>query len=171
MRHRIAVASLAAALAIATSTPALARTTTHGSGFVAGNHHRAMVGNRFASISRIGFDNHFLVFDRVSGRFITVPRHRLPGFGRFGPFSPFDPLNRFGGFDGFGGLGWDGVPWGWDSGPGAWVNYGSALAAEPPGADFGTLPLPPPRSPAELPRCHEETSTGVVIERGGGCAH
>ena len=175
MRRWIAVASLAATLALLIPTPVLARTTMHGGGHVVSHPHRAaVVGNRFVFISRTGFDNHFLFFDRVSGRFITVPRHRFAGFGRFEQFSPFSPFNRFSGFNGFGdfgGFGWDGVPWGWNSGPGAWVNYGSDLAAEPPAGEFGALPLPPPRSAAELPRCHEATSVGVVIERGAGCAH
>ena len=166
MRHWIAVASLAVTLALPMSTPVLARTTMHGGGHVVAFHHqRALVGNRFVFISRTGFDNHFLFFDRFSGRFITVPRHRFAGFDRFGPFSPFSPFNQFAGFDGFGG-------WGWDWGPGGWADYGSALAsAEPPAAEFGAVPPPAPRSPAELPRCHEETSVGVVIERSGGCAH
>jgi len=169
MRHWITIPSLAAMLTLLISTPVPARTTMHGGSHVVGfNHHRAVVGNRFVFISRTGFDNHFLFFDRFSGRFIGVPRHRFAGFDRFGPFSPF---NRFAGFDGFDGWGGDGVPWGWNSGPGEWVNYGSILAAEPPAGEFGALAPPPPRSPAELPHCHEATSVGVVIERGGGCVH
>ena len=78
-----------------------------------------------------------------------------------------DPFNRFAGFDGFGGWGWGGD---WSSG--GWVDYdGTLQSAEPPAGDFGALPPPAPRSPAELPRCHEATSVGVVIERGVGCAH
>jgi hypothetical protein len=154
MRHWIRIASLAATLTLLIPTPVLARTTMHGGIRVAGHHHRTVVGNRLVFISRAGFDNRFVFFDRFSERFISVPRHRFVGFG---------------GFDAFGG--WD---WGGDLGPGRWANYGSQLAsAEPPAGEFGALPSRsrPPPSPAELPQCHEETSVGVVIERGGGCAH
>jgi hypothetical protein len=121
------------------------------------------VGNRFVFISRTGFDNHFLVVDRFSGRFNAVPQHRFAGFGRFGAFSPFNPLDRFAGFDGFGG---------WDWSAGGWADYGGALArAGLPADQFGTPAPPPPRSPAELPHCHEATSVGVMIERSSGCVH
>jgi hypothetical protein len=165
MRHWIAVASVAAALTLLISTPVLARTTMHGGSHAVGHHHRAMVGNRFVFISRTGFDSHFLFFDRFSRRFIAVPRHRFAGFGRFAPFSRFNPFNGFAGFDGFG-------SWGWDWGSGGWADYGGTLAsAEPPAAEFGALPPPAPRSPAELPRCHDTTSVGIVIERSNGCVH
>jgi hypothetical protein len=138
MRHWIAVASLAATLALLIPNPVLAQTTMHGGGHVVGHHHRAVAGNRSGFSARTGFDDHFLVSDRTSGRFITAPRHRFAGFGRF---SPFDPFNRFAGFDGVGGWGWGG-----DWGPG-WVDYGSALASgEPPAREFGALPPPPPSS-------------------------
>ena len=158
MRHWITIASLAATLTLLISPPALARTTMHGGGHAVGHHHhRVVVGNRFIFTS--GFGNHFLAFDRFSGRFIAVPRHH---------FAHFD------GRDGFGGGGWDGWGWGWggDLGPGGWANYGSVLAsAEPPAGEFDALSTRPKPSPAELPRCHEQTSVGIVIERGSGCAH
>jgi hypothetical protein len=169
MRHVIAVASVAVTLTLLISAPVLARSTMHGGGPVVGfHHHRAVVGNRFVFISATRFGNRSIFFDRFSRRFIAMPQHRFDRFDKFAPFSPFD---RFAGFDGFAGGGWDGVPWGWNSGPGEWANYGSILAAEPPAEEFGALTPSPPRSPAGLPRCHEETSVGVVIERGGGCAH
>lgn len=166
MRRWIALASLAATFTLLVSAPVLARTTMHGGGSVAGGPHRAAVGSRFALISRQRFSN-LLFFDRFSRRSIAAPGHRFAGFGRFGPFSPFNPFNQLPGFDGFGGWAWD-----WDWGAGGWADYGSTLTgAEPPTAEFGALPPPAPRSPAELPRCHEATSVGVVIERGAGCAH
>jgi hypothetical protein len=91
------------------------------------------------------------LLDRFSRRFSPMPRH------------------RFDRFDGFGDWDWG---WGRDWGPGGWADYGSTLtSAEPPAGELGALTPPPPRSPAELPPCHESTPTGVVIERGVGCAH
>jgi len=163
MRHLIAVASVAAALTLLISQPVMARTTMHGGGQFVADHHRAVVSSRFALIADTRFANRSVPLDRFPRRFSAEPLHRFAGFDRFGPFSPFNPFNEFAGFDGFGG---------WDWGPGGWADYGSAAASvEPPAEEFGALPTPAPRSPAELPRCHEATSVGVVIERGVGCAH
>jgi hypothetical protein len=150
MRHWIVVASLAATLTLLISTPVLARTTMHGGGHAVSHPHQTMVGSRFVFISDARFGNHFLSFDRFSRRFDAVPRRQF---------------DRFDGVDGFGDLGGE---WG----PGRWADDGSALtSAYPPAGEFGALPPPAPRSPAELPPCHEATSLGVVIERGSGCTH
>ena len=134
MRHWIAVASLAAALAIATSAPALARTTMHG-------------GDRFILIADTRFDNRSVLGERFPRRFAAMPRHR---------FDRFDRFDRFGD---------------WDWGPDGWADGADFANAEPPVAEVGTQQIPTPRSPAELPRCHEVTSAGVVIERRSGCVH
>jgi len=127
------------------STPVLARTTMH-----VGQPHRVIGGNHFVFISRTGFDSRVVFFDRFSRRFITMPQH---------PFDRFDRTLGFGG-------------WGWGDWSGAWTDYGSTLAsAEAPAGEFDVRTPTPPPSPAELPPCHETTSTGVVIERGIGCAH
>src|SRR5215831_4027364 len=111
MRHWITVASLAATLTLLISPPALARTAMHGGGHAVGNHHHGVVvGNRF--VFRSGFRNHFLVFDRFSGRFIAVSRHH---------FGHFDGRDRFSGPGLDGGWGWGG-----DWGLGGWADYGSA---------------------------------------------
>ena len=155
MRLWITAASVAAILL--PSTPVQARTMTHQSSGVV-RHQHAVAGSRFVVVSRAG-GNRVLVFDRFSQRFVAVPRHRFDHFGH--------RSDNLQGEDGFGGWGW----WGWDGWPGAWTGGAVVASAEPTAAEFGALPVRPPRSPAELPPCHETTPVGVVIERGAGCAH
>lgn len=157
MRHWLAVASSIAILLA--SPPVLARTMSHQSGVV-GHHHNAVVGNRFVVVSNTRFGNHVLVFDQFSHRFFFASGHGFHHAGR--------GFDQFNGADGFGGLGW----WGWDGWADGWPGGGAVVAsAEPPAGERGALPPRPPRSPAELPPCHEVTPIGVVIERGSGCAH
>ena len=101
-------------------------------------------GDRSILIADTRFDNRSVFTEHFPRRFIPMPRH------------------RFDRFDGFGD---------WDWGPDGWADGAGLANAEPPAAEVGTQQLPALRSPAELPRCHEATSVGVVIERGGGCAH
>ena len=163
MRHWLAVASSIALLLVLGSPPALARTTMHQSGGSVAHHHHAAMGNRFAVASHARFGDGFFLFDRLSRQFVAVGRH---GFGRFG--RGFDNVNGVDGFGGWGGLGgW----WGWDGWTDGWAGGPIVASAEPPAGEFGALPPRPPRSPAELPPCHEATPVGVVIERASGCAH
>ena len=160
MRHWLAVASSVAILL--GSAPVLARTMTHQSGGAVVHNHAA-IGNRFVVVSHAGFGNHVVVFDRFFQRFAVLSPH---GFHHFGHgFHNVDGANGWGG--GWWG-GWDGWGDGWSGG---WSGGPVVASAEPLDGERGALPPRPPQPPAALPPCHETTPVGVVIERGGGCAH
>ena len=78
-------------------------------------------------------------------------------FARAGQFAQFGSADGFGGFGGWGYGPWD-------------YGYASPTVAYTPPAVPQLPPPPPTRVAADLPLCHEETPSGVTIDRGMGCS-
>jgi hypothetical protein len=89
---------------------------------------------------------------------VVVPHQQL-AFNRFARTGQFAP---FGSFDGYGFGGGSYVP--------SDYGYASPTVAYTPPAVPQPTPPPPKRVAANLPPCHEETPSGVTIDRGMGCS-
>jgi hypothetical protein len=159
MRALTILASLGTVL-IVSASPAEAGGRMHGGTTVTavvGSHHG---GARFAFHQGF-FRGPFAVPTFPNG--IVPPLATLPGVTR-----PFGTRSAFGTFGGdFGG-----TFGGFDYGP---LDYGNASptvtympAYTPPGVP--QLTPPPTRVAANLPPCHEETPSGVIVDRGTGCS-
>lgn len=160
MCRPITASWLVVAFILLGSAPAVARAMTHQGSAVTVQRH-GVAGNRFVFFAHAG--HHALVFDRFSRRFFALPHRAFASSGN-SPFHSSHDIGGFGDVGGFGGWGWG---W-WPAGP---VDGAVPVPEELTEGSFGALPPRPARSPAELPPCHETTSVGVVIERGGGCNH
>jgi hypothetical protein len=148
MRALVTFAILGTAL-IALASPAEAGRGMHGGTtvrVVVGSHHNRVVvvphHNRVVVVPHQHFHNQQFAFSR---------------FARAGQFAPFGSSNGFGGFGGWGYGPWD-------------YGYASPTVAYTPPAVPQLPPPPPTRVAADLPLCHEETPSGVTIDRGMGCA-
>ena len=96
-------------------------------------------------------------------RVVVVPHHFHNQQFAFSRFARAGQFAQFGSADGFGGFG------GWGYGP--WdYGYASPTVAYTPPAVPQLPPPAPTRVAADLPLCHEETPSGVTIDRGMGCS-
>jgi hypothetical protein len=148
MRALATFAILGPAL-IALASPAEAGRGMHGGTtvrVVVGSHHNRVVvvphHHRVVVVPHQHFHNQQFAFNR---------------FARTGQFAPFGSSNGFGGFGG-----WSYGPWDY--------GYASPTVAYTPPAVPQLPPPAPTRVAADLPLCHEETPSGVTIDRGMGCA-
>ena len=142
-------------LLIALASPVEAGRGMHGGTtvrVVVGSHH-----NRVVVVPNHHFHNNVFRFNRFGfvqttpGFFNGFDRFRFSRFAQAGQFAPFGFANGFGGF---------GLDYG----------YASPTVASAPPAVPQPPPAPPTRVAADLPPCHEETPSGVTIDRGMGCS-
>jgi hypothetical protein len=130
-----------------------------------GGMHGGMHGGATVRIV-VGSHHNRVVVVPNHNKVVVVPNHRFFNqqfaFNRFARAGQFGQFGFSNGFGGFGGWGYGGGDYGYAS---------PTVAYAPPAVVQLTPPAPPPtRVAANLPPCHEVTSSGVTIDRGMGCS-
>ena len=125
---------------------------------------RGMHGGTTVRIVVGSHHNKVVVVPNNHNTVVVVPNHQFhhqqfafDRFARAGQFAPFGVSNGFGWL---GGGGYGAADYGYAS---PTVAYAPPAVPQPP-------PPPPTRVAANLPPCHEETPSGVTIDRGMGCS-